>query len=186
MVDRESGWVHLILDRSDLERFKDTKVEVTGNFAVIVYRERESLRAPALFPASPAPGVGRCFSTVSEEFGREMLKVTCESASDLPLFTRVTMVNPPSGREWGHHLADSTTLYHRPVITWLSPLHRAQTVFHVVEKPEGLGSQWQVPRGALTQAEIAVVAAGQTECMNLRYELRDLHLQEFVVEPIRP
>jgi len=186
MVDRESGWVHLSLDRSVLERFKDTKVEVTGNLAVIVYRERESLRAPALFPARAAPGVGRCFSTMSEEFGREMLKVTCESASDLPLFTRVSMVHPPSAREWRHRLADSTTFYDRPVVTWLSPLHRAQTVFHAVEKPEGPGSQWQVPRDALTQAEIAVVAAWQTECMNLRYELRDLRLQEFVVEPIRP
>jgi hypothetical protein len=185
--DNKTGWLQFTLDRALAESFKNVKVNVSGRLGATFYTERQSLRTPAVFVSTAAPHIGRCFGMMlpHELYGREMLKVTCESPARLPVFTRVILRHPATGAVWNHGLADAMTVYNRPVTTWLSPLNREQTFFYTADRPRGEGSQWLVPEDAVRDSEISLVAAVQSDKAVLRFELKGLDLGEFAFEPRR-
>jgi hypothetical protein len=183
--DDNMGWLQFTLDLA--EALKGVKVDVSGRLGATFYAERQSLRTPLIFASTAAPNIGRCFSMMvpNEIYGREMLKVTCESPARLPVFTRVILRHPATGAVWNHRLADAMTVYNRPVTTWLSPLNREQTFFQTTDRQRGEGSQWLVPEDAVRDSEISLVAAVQAGKAVLRFELKDLELREFAFEPRR-
>ena len=85
-----------------------------------------------------------------------MLKILCESPSDVPR-TLITLRAPrPARNEGKKALGDSTTFFRGPRGAWLSPLNRRETFFHLGDGPRGLGTQCQVPAAVLDAARITV------------------------------
>jgi hypothetical protein len=129
--------------------------------------------------------LGRCsavYNRNSDLFGESLLKVVCESPSDIQVLTPVKLVDAASGSEWNNQLGDSAPVLHYPVQTWLSPLHRRETFFHVVaEAPHGEGSKWLVPESVLSTANVGLVPQEETGCAAVQYEFRDLPIRAFAV-----
>jgi hypothetical protein len=183
LEDQSRGWQVVMLDRSFYDRIKGTRVTVVGKLAAYLFREREAGRLAALGTVGLVPGLGRCSSVLfADEYGREMVKVVCESPFALPLFTRVRLLHQRSEKVWNQQLGSSWTSVRHPTVTWLSPLNRSQTFFHVAEEAWGKVSRLVVPRDLLSQVEIELVAGERTGCAILRYEMEGLNLQEFEVE----
>jgi len=184
--DRNPAWQILRLDRSLYDRIKDERVKLTGKVGAVLYRGGEPAWMPVGSSVS-APGLGRCSNILSEDpLGEEMLKVVCESPSPIPLLARVRLVEPVAGTEWNQRLGDSMPNLYYPTRTWLSPLDRRQTFFHITDMPNPqAGSRWLVPRDALPAARLVVFPERAGGCRALTYEMADLRLRDFVVERAR-
>jgi len=184
--DRNPAWQIFRLDRSLYDRIKDERVKVVGKAGAAFYRAGEPLWLPVGSGAA-APGFWRCSSVLTEDpLGREMLKVVFESPSSIPLLTRVRLVETAAGTEWNQRLGDSMTNIHYPTRTWLSPLVRRQTFFHIIDTPDpSAGAGWLVPRAALPAARLAVFPEYAAGCTVLTYQMADLRLSDFVVKSAR-
>ena len=184
--DRNAGWCTVILGRSVWEQIRNLKVTLRGKLAATFFRERKLIWIPVEPEYRPVPGLGRCsavFNPNSDRMGQNLLKVVCESPSDIPILAQVKLVEAAGGREWNQKLGDSIPGMDHPIQTWLSPLHRRETFFHVVAgAPRGEGSQRLVPESVLTTAKIGLASQEETGCATVRYEFRDVQIQDFAVK----
>ena len=90
---------------------------------------------------------------------------------------------PGSAKPWKQVLGDSMPSVPYPWQTWLSPLNRRQTFFHVIEerRTDG-GSSWLVPREALANANFVFVPEQVVGCAVLGYQFEDVALRDFAVQ----
>jgi hypothetical protein len=185
LEDRNTGWQIVILGRSVWEQIRNLRVTLRGQLAATFYREEKPVWIPVGTEHRLIPRLGRCsavYNRNSDLFGESLLKVVCESPSDIPVLTPVKLVDAASGSEWNNQLGDSAPVLHYPVQTWLSPLHRRETFFHVVaEAPHGEGSKWLVPESVLSTANVGLVPQEETGCAAVQYEFRDLPIRAFAV-----
>jgi hypothetical protein len=177
------GWQVLRMDRGVYDRLKSGTVKIKGVAVVDFHRDGEpgwlSFRQ-----RGPIPGVGICSSGMAEErFGQEMLKVECESPAEIPLFTQVKLVGRHSAREWNQRLGDAMSSVPYPRVTWLSPMNRRDTFFHLTlgDASQGDGSKWLVPRDVAEGATLGISAELPDGCRVVHYELSGIALDKFVV-----
>ena len=74
-----------------------------------------------------------------------------------------------------------------PRITWLSPLNHKDTFFHLTD-PEtaGLqGSKWLVPQDVVANTQLEVSPERMEGCAVIGYDLPDVSLSRFAIEPVR-
>jgi hypothetical protein len=185
-VDRRAWWSlnpadnlylqMLTPDRSFLGSVADGPVRLQGRASIRPFREGEVRVLPVVFGQTDMPGLGRCSSQIQVEFfGREILKVVCESTHPMSP-TRVILVDPANKRDWKQGLGDSVSGF-MPKFTWLSPLERRQTFLHIAEQDSRLpGERGMVPRDVLKRAQIRIETAVPQGCANVDYsfEVRDL------------
>jgi hypothetical protein len=98
--------------------------------------------------------------------------------------TDIRLRDPASGREWRQRLGDSLTDVRYPRQTWLSPLERRQTFFHIVpEEPVAPGSSWVVPRQALARAQLQMTGGRESGCAVVDYSLENVDLNRWRMQP---
>jgi hypothetical protein len=169
----------IYLPPATANRFPLNRVTVRGKFGLRLYEMRASATMSIGARAQPVPGFGLCSSMIVDEpRGNSMIKVVCESPRFLPLRSRVRLLPQ---QEWTHSLGDSLPGIRYPMRTPLSPLHRRQTFFHIVDEAvPGPGSRWVVPRQILDRASIEITPYDETACKVVSFEFRDVDLRPFV------
>jgi len=149
-------WLALRFSVPAWERLKNVRVRIHGIAAFDLYRRG----AAGVLPGQgngDVPDFGHCTVMTAEgRYFEEMLKVYCESPRGLPAAS-ITLRHEPSSREWRIRLNSSVTYSPGPHATWLSPLHRGQSFFHLTNSVESMaGSQWLVPISYLSSARIEI------------------------------
>jgi hypothetical protein len=179
LQDQQIGWQIIALDPAVARASKCT---VIGEAAVSLYQSSPGTSIAVGAGPEYVRGVGRCSDfMVSGNRSEEMLKVMCESPEKKAPLAQVILSATSGGRDWKHRLADSMPTVPYINSTWLSPVHRRQTFFHLVEgRPTHEGSRWLVPRDDLDGAIITIAPEHLSGCGVIRYELRDLDLRQFV------
>jgi hypothetical protein len=152
----QCNWLVLSFSSPAWERVKNARVRVRGAVAFDIVRRGQAVGLSLQEPTD-ASGVGRCSAAqVEDPYSRNMFKIFCESPREIPA-AYVTLRHAASGREWVQHLNSSRTYRQGPDATWLSPLNRAQTFFHMTDSSESdPGSRWLVPASFLPSAQLEI------------------------------
>jgi hypothetical protein len=185
----EPAWLVLRVRSSAYKSIETGKVQIQGVSTVTLHRPGQTtwLRVGETVAV---PGAGRCSSTVIESpslYQGSLLKVLCESPSELSPATTVRLWQADTGRDWSHHLGDSANYFSGPRQTWLSPLNRLQTFFQLVaESHTDLpGERWLVPRDALRNSKLAITPDFITGWSVVKFEMRDVNLRDYLLKPAR-
>jgi hypothetical protein len=151
-------------------------VTIRGVAAIDFYKTAQATALPKGHTGD-IPDVGRCSAQiVGGRFSEEMLKVLCESPSEIPSVT-VTLRSEATGHVWQSRLNSQYTPTKGPSETWISPLHREQVYFHVTNTPNSEpGSQWLVPRGELPSLRIELTPEITTGYSLAHFEFKDVDL----------
>jgi hypothetical protein len=74
-----------------------------------------------------------------------------------------------------------------PPTTWLSPLNRRDTFFHLTTEDvsDREDSRWLVPNEVMAIARLGVDSEAAVVCTVRSYEISGVALSRFAVEPIR-
>jgi len=150
------GRLALRLSANAWERVKNVPVRIRGSMAFEFHRTGAATAIPSdkgVFVA----GVGRCTSSVVQSLlSNDMLKVLCESPDPLPE-TLVTLRQTIPEWTWERRLNSAYTLSRGPRQTWLSPLYRGQSFFHLTNRVDTVpGGRWLVPETYLATLRIEV------------------------------
>jgi hypothetical protein len=180
-------WQIMTLNRRAFDQLRSAPVDITATITADFFRQENGTSVP-VGARRYVPSVGICSSSIREaRIGDEMLSVICESPAGIPRRTRVTLIHPSTGREWKQGLGDSMTSVPYPRNTWLSPVVRRDTFFHLT--PEDVssrqGSQWLVPRDAVANAHLVISPEPAAGCKLVHYELPNVRLSAYVVVPPR-
>jgi hypothetical protein len=94
----------------------------------------------------------------------------------------ITLRHEASGREWRQRLNSSARITPGPHETWLSPLHRGQTFFHLTDFAESApGSQWLVPRSYVASARVEITPEILTGRSLAAFDFADVALGDWVM-----
>ena len=180
-TERPPAWITLQIEPPVFAGLANHAVTIRGEAAVRVVKSGGST-SMRIGETREIAGVGRCSTSIVEvRFGEEMIKLECESPRRNPYQTRARLTADGSPQEWIHSLGDARSLGYGPVVTWLSPLHRDQTFWHLAHDPQGPGSQWVVPRRLVPAARIEIIPQEVLGYAAVKYEFRDLDLRQYVV-----
>lgn len=185
---RESGryWQFVTMDRDVFLTILRTPVTLRGRALVAFHNRLREASMPANSRAA-VPGLGLCASHIVEHRPSDvMLDVTCESPAGIPRPTRVTFVDD-GGRQWKQVLGDAMTSLSYPRSTWLSPVSRADTFFHVAPREITMrpGSGWLLAGDAIPTGKLVISGEPEAGCRVIRYELANVLLRDYVVQPSR-
>ncbi|HEY3836888.1 MAG TPA: hypothetical protein VGL72_09970 [Bryobacteraceae bacterium] len=183
------AWLVLRIRRSVNDKIKDGAVTIRAGFEVSVHHAGQTVWMP-VGTTQTVDGAGRCSSAVIESpnvYQQSMLKVLCESPYPILPGTGIRLWQPETGAEWKQHLGDSAPYASGPRETFLSPLNRLQTFFHLVSDPrdKSPGSRWLVPRDALANAKLAITPNAITAWATADLELRNIRLRDYVLQRTR-
>jgi hypothetical protein len=161
------------------QRLGTDHANISGVAAIDFYKTAQAVALPKGH-AGDIPDVGRCSAQiVGGRFSEEMLKVLCESPSEIPYVT-VTLRSEATGHVWQSWLNSQFrpfTPTSGPSETWISPLHREQVYFHITNTPDSQqGSQWLVPRGELSSLRIELTPEIITGYSLAHFEFKDVDL----------
>jgi hypothetical protein len=175
---------YLLPERSFIQAVAGDRVRVDGRVTIHRLHSQNPIVLPSVFDQTDVAGLGRCSAAVSVAmFGREMLKVVCESPGKLPV-APVTLIDPETGREWRQGLGDSANFRMIPAMDWLSPLQRRQTFLQVVDNDTKLaGDRWLVPRHVLARSTIRIEPAVKAGCANVEYSFELPDIRKWVTQP---
>jgi hypothetical protein len=174
-------WLALRFSEPAWQRWKNARVRIHGAAAFDFYRKGETTVLP-LQSSAAVPDVGRCTAmTVDDRYSEEMLKVLCESPRDLPAAS-IALRDQASGREWRLGLNSAATYSPGPHETWLSPLNRGESFFHLTDSVESLPrSQWLVPVSYLSSSRIEITPEIATGHALARFDLGEVTLASWLV-----
>jgi hypothetical protein len=188
--DREYGgranWLNLRFSQQAWERVKNARVRVRGAVAFDIVRRGQAVGLSLQEPTD-ASGVGRCSAAqVEDPYSRNMFKIFCESPREIPA-AYVTLRHAASGREWVQHLNSSRTYRQGPDATWLSPLNRAQTFFHMTDSSESdPGSRWLLPVSFLPSSRLEITSEYITGRTLATFDFGEVSLASWYVRPRVP
>ncbi len=197
-ADTVSGWLGidnlsgesyqlLILGRSIYERIKGLNLTLSSEVAIRLYRGPKPVWMPVMASEGEVPGVGRCSSVLDDDPRREaMLDAFCESPAELPLSVQVRLADAATGRVWNQHLGDAMSYMTYPVRTWLSPLNRRQTFFHLTDELRNEGDQWLAPRSMLSSGKVGFIPLRAAGYEILKYQIPDVNLDNSVAKSSQP
>ena len=180
----QTSWQIIRMDRAIYNRLQKAKVRIRGNIVANFYRvgsHRVALHARRIVPE-----VGTCSSLQVSGWspGEELIRVDCESPAEIPSPTVVRLIDPNTRREWPGQLGDSITAAPYPRLSWLSPINRRSTFFHVTTQDVSReGSRWLVPKKAVSIAEFEITPQPMTACTLATYEFSDVLLSRFQIAP---
>lgn len=183
------NWLLLRLRGSIMDNLKDGAVTIRGVYEVNFHRTGKAVWM-TVGSTTDVAGVGRCSSSTIESpnvYQESMLKVWCKSPNPISPGTGVRLWQPETGGEWKQHLGDSAPNVSGPRETWLSPVNRLQTFFHVVaDTREKLpGNRWLVPQGALANGKLAITPDAVTGWATADLEFRNVRLSDYVLKVAR-
>jgi hypothetical protein len=113
-----------------------------------------------------------------------MLDAFCESPDEIPLRVQVRLADATTGRVWKQHLGDAMSVMAYPVRTWLSPLNRRQTFFHLTDELRNeAGDQWLAPRSVLSSGKVGFIPLRAAGYEILKYQIPDVKLDNFGAKP---
>lgn len=175
---RDTGVQQVFLGRNVYSQFHSSMATLQGTIAVSKYRERETARTPPAFEIQTVPSVGHCSSSlVPNTMGRgDLLRAFCESPNPIPRPTIVTLRSPQRNAPWRHILGDSAPFTLFALDLWLSPLHRRQTFFQIVERSDAPESS-AVPREALKDATLQFAIHQPLGCEIVSYRFENVSLR---------
>jgi hypothetical protein len=177
----------LMLGRALYGRIGNTAVTLRGQL-ILEFHRRGTPTRMAVGARSAIPGVGICSTAITEgRFRWDMLKVDCESPSEIPNPTRVTLLEPNTGWEWPSELVPNFASYVlSQSVTWLSPLsHRDAYLPLTTEEPyKSMGARRDlVPQDILATAHLEIVPEPVTGYAIVEYEIPGITLSKYVVPP---
>ena len=182
--EADPPWLMLTMSSELYEQLRANPVTVRGKAMVGVTRPGATVPVP-VNGEIVAPGLGRCSSSfVEARMWEEMLKVHCEGPGQPPIVAEAQLTNA-RGMVWKNRLGGASRWAAYPRATWLSPVHRVDTFFHLVsdQQAELQGTQHQVPRSAVATSALAVMPEYPAGCTVFDYVLRDVDLNRYVRLP---
>jgi hypothetical protein len=183
-----NGWLVLSIDQKLFSAMSAKPVRLRGEFAGNVVIQDRKTELPPETPAIMVPSLGRCASFMVENafspFQNDLLKTICESPDEIPR-SRVDFVEPGSGLRVRHGLGDSGTPALYPTGTWLSPVNRRNTFFHIVEGPLQIDDRWRVPRSALAGGKLEFAPQRSAGCSVVRIAFNSIDLRQYLLFPER-
>jgi hypothetical protein len=182
-IEEPPRWLVLRYSRSAWDRLKNTRVAIRGSAGLEFSRAGETTIVPVQ-GARDVPGVGRCTTAaVYDQLSQPLLKVFCESPRSIPA-SAVMLRHPSTGRVWREGLNLAWTHSPGPNRTWLSPIHRGQSFFRLIEKVETApGAQWLVPASYLPSAHIEITPEIVTGRALAHFEFTGVTLSSWHVQP---
>jgi hypothetical protein len=185
----DHAWQVLRMDRSTYDRLQKDRVKLKGKVVAHFFRRAAATLMP--FAARrTVPGVGTCSSLIASGWGpsKELIRVDCESPAQIPEPTLVRLIDPNTRREWAGSLGDSVTPMPYPRLTWLSPINRRSTFFHLTTEDVSAheGSRWLVPEEVVARAELEITPQLTIGCRLVNYEFSGVLLSRFQVAPAPP
>lgn len=179
-------WLQLRFDAAVYAALKDSNVRLTGQTAVSLVRQGETAWMPVGGRVA-APGVGHCSNGIVEDrWSEARVKVLCESPSDIPAVVRVTVWTPEDGRRYPSRLGNYGNPTFGPNTAWLSPLDRGKTFFNLSDpKYRRYPITFEVPMEHLANARIGVTPEFVTGHSVLNFDLPDISLSKYWIEPRR-
>jgi len=183
------NWVLLRLRRSIMDNIQDGTVTIRAVFEVSLHRTGQTAWMPVGATQTVA-GVGRCSGEVIESpnvYQGSMLKVLCESPYPISPGTQVRLWQPETGADWKQRLGDSAPQRSGPRESWLSPLNRLETFFHLVSgtSNNSPGSRWLVPQEGLATGKLAITPDITTAWATADLELQNITLRDYVLKAAR-
>jgi hypothetical protein len=182
------AWQVLRMDRFTYDRLKNGEVKLKGKVAADFFSRAAGTVLP--FGARrTVPGVGTCSSLIASGWqpGEELIRVDCESPAQIPM-TLVRLIDPNTRKDWAGSLGDSVTSMPYPRLTWLSPINRRSTFFHLTAEDVSAheGSRWLVPEGVVARAELEIIPQPMIGCTLVNYEFGGVLLSRFQIAPAPP
>jgi hypothetical protein len=146
------GNLSLIVEPRDADRLKGRKVDVLARVALREWRNVPGGRLRVNGEATLVDGLGLCRAT-RELAGPtvDVLVVSCESPSPLPLLIRLDLVTQ-EGKVLRRPMAASAQHFQIPIMNWHSPVNRLEGRFGLVAVPDGQ----RVPREPAVLTEVVV------------------------------
>jgi hypothetical protein len=187
--DADAGplWLTLRFDAGVYAALKNGNVRLAGQTAVSLVRRGETAWMPVGGRVA-APGVGHCSNGISEDrwsVGR--IKVLCESPSGIPPVVRVMAWTREDGRGYPSRLGSYGNPTTGPQTAWLSPLDRGKTFFNLSDPKYRLYAMTlEVPMEHLANARIAVTPEFVTGYSVVNFDLPDIPLGKYWMDPARP
>lgn len=181
--DGTPAWLMLTFSTEAWNLVKDGPVRIKGDAGLAYYRLGNITPLPPDIQTT-IPGVGRCVSSqIETPHGEPMLKVFCEQPGSVP-HCRVQLLHPPSDRLWRQALNASMLMTVAPNRTWLSPIDRAQTFFHLAtpEQPATSPSPYIVPAEVLPDARVEITPEIPTGSALVPFELPNIQLTNWLVQ----
>jgi hypothetical protein len=170
-------WMTLVFQPAAFAGLAGLPVTVRGEAGLRMVRPGQST-SMGVGETREIAGVGRCTTSLVEaRLGDEMIKLECESPRRDPYQTQARLTLEGAPREWVRTLGDSRTITTGPTVTWLSPLHRDQTFWHLASGPQGAGDHWLVPRQLARAARLEITPQEVVGYAMAPYEFRDLQLR---------
>jgi hypothetical protein len=178
----QPSWQIVRMDRALYNRLQNRTVRIRGDIVANFYRSGSATTLP-FAERRAVSGVGTCSSLLVAAWREELIRVDCESPSEIPIPTFVRLIDTKTRRDWRALLGDSGTVMPYPRLTWLSPVNRRSTFFHVSTQDlsEREGSKWLVPEQVISTAEIEITPQPLSGCTVVNYELKDVPLNRFQI-----
>jgi hypothetical protein len=166
----------LELPHAVFEQVAGRPVTIHGRLAAVL-TEPETAVIPSRFGPGAVAGFGRCASGPADA---ALWRVMCESPETIPP-TRVKLRHGAESIGRPQALGDSAPVVRYPLTTWLSPLNRRQTFFHLREDvPPRPGTEWLVPAGAIQGAIVELERSIETRRIVADYSLGPLRLADYL------
>jgi hypothetical protein len=186
-IDLESAPLSLLqnFEPALYRKLKGERVRITGRMPVSFFRMGETAWMP-LPGRTLAPGVGHCSAdfVAGPWSSKSLVKVLCESPTNLPRITSVTVSTGGAVPEWQQVLADNANFNDGPHWTWLSPLDRAKAFLHTSDPATRRYSRtMEIPLESVDKARIGITPEIPTGYSLVDFEFRDLLLSDFAVKP---
>jgi len=182
--DPVHGWIHLQFAPDVYRQLKDAEVEISGESGITAYRLGETTWMPAVGTAQTTLD-GICSThAIQDRWSADLLKIECESPSEIPLPTRVRLWDSQTGRDWKVRLGDGKAFVTGPRSTWLTALDRRQTFFFLAEEPKP-GWINTVPVRVLASAKIGITPEIVAGYSVLKYRLSGVKLSRYWVRPMQ-
>jgi hypothetical protein len=173
------SWLIIRANTAAYNEMKDGPVTISGAMRATLTHVAPPLVLPALVNGANV-GAMRCYGTQDENRWNEgSLKFECESPRDIPEFTWASLSLPEVPQEWTNRMLYGTYTP-SPWPTWLSPLHRYESRYalaaHWTNNP---ADQWRAPMDALDRAHVIVRRELPAGYSLLKYELKNVRLQDY-------
>jgi hypothetical protein len=164
--DGDRGWVTLVLDGPFLRQIYGSRMTVRGEIALTLERKLPSVTIPLDGETHAVAGLGRCWLPNNPGMSFQMV---CQSPEMPVSVAQAALLLSFNGSQ---PLREELDLAGGPRGQNLTPLHRVLTYF-------------MVPRQFRTilATDVEVTPRERITCGIIKYELRDLYLEQFLVVP---
>lgn len=180
-------WMTLTFDPQVYAAIKDGTARITGQIVVRTVRTGETSWMP-VGGRVDARDVGHCSNQITEDrWSMSRIKVLCESPGGIPPDVHVAAWTQEDGRRYPSRLGDFGNPANGPQLAWLSPLNRSKTFFNLSDPAyRRYPITVEVPMEYLDHARIAVTPELPTGYAVVNFDLGEVALSKYWVEPQKP